>query len=50
MGEAGVGMWVGVHPLREKGEGDGNRERDGMGYFWRGDQERGQYLNYKYIK
>ena len=34
-GEVGVGGWVGENPHRSRGKGDG------IGSFWRGNQERG---------
>jgi hypothetical protein len=39
--EAEVGEWVGEHPHRGKGEGDG------MGVVWRGNREGGYHLKCK---
>ena len=38
LAEVGVGGWVGKHPLRSKGEGEGDEELE------EGDQEEGQNM------
>jgi hypothetical protein len=43
----GIGEWVDEHPHRHKG---GGMIGDGMGCWWRGNQEGGDYLECNQIK